>query len=73
MDRRQSGRAGLSDDLVARARKWAEESCMDQGLSTRISDAKTLASVARLIGGPPGGRPPAIEPAARRHAERSST
>jgi hypothetical protein len=74
MDRRPSGRPGLSEALTARARQWAEQSCMDQQLCPRITDAKTLAHVAQLLGGPPEGRPPVYPaPAPEGTAARSAT
>jgi hypothetical protein len=74
MDRRPFGRPGLSEALTACAHKWAEQSCMDQQLSLRITDAKTLARVAQLLGGPSAGRPPVYPaPAPGGPAARSAT
>ena len=50
MARQPAGRPGLSDELVALAQQWAEESCLDQELPTKITDPATIAQVATLLG-----------------------
>lgn len=52
MDRRRAGSRGLTDDLQARARVWAEHSCMDQQLPPKITDVGVLSTVASLLGAP---------------------
>lgn len=69
MARRRAGPAGLSDELIQRAHAWAEQSCADQGLPTKISDRATLVQVASLLGAPLAGArraaaPPAAAPTA---------
>ena len=60
----RAGWRGLTDDLVTRARQWAERSCLDQGLSVKVSDPRTLRDVAQLLGAsversdPPDGLQP---------------
>jgi hypothetical protein len=45
-----AGRSGADgDDLAARARAWAERTCLDQGVALKISDPQTIASVAELL------------------------
>ena len=44
------GSVGVTDDLAACAREWAERSCLDQGLSVKVSDPRTLRDVAQLLG-----------------------
>ena len=63
-----AGPPGLSDDLAALARAWAERSCLDQGLPSKITDSRTLRDVASLLGAkverldpPDGGKPGGIE------------
>ena len=50
MGRRRVGSRGLTDDLQARAREWAERSCVDQQLPLKITDMGVLSAVASLIG-----------------------
>ena len=54
MGRPRAGPPGLTDDLTARARAWAERSCLDQQLPVKITEARTLREVASLLGA--GGR-----------------
>ena len=68
MARLPAGPPGLSDDLAALAREWAERSCLDQGLPVKIGDARTLRDVASLLGAkverldpPDGGKPGGVE------------
>jgi hypothetical protein len=62
--RPRAGSRGLTDDLVTRARQWAERSCLDQGLPLKVSDSRILRDVAQLLGAsvdrsdPPDGREP---------------
>ena len=64
MGRPLAGWRGLTDDLQACARQWAERSCLDQALALKISDPRTLRDVAQLLGArvegsdPPDGREP---------------
>jgi len=48
--RPRAGSRGLTDDLVTRARQWAERSCLDQQLPLKITDPRTLRDVAQLLG-----------------------
>ena len=50
MARPRAGSPGLTDDLRARARAWAEQSCADQQLPVKITDTRALASVVCLLG-----------------------
>ena len=50
MDRRRVGSRGLTNDLQARAREWAERSCVDQQLPLKITDMGVLSTVASLLG-----------------------
>ncbi len=68
MGRLPAGSPGLTDDLVTVAREWAERSCLDQGLSVKVSDPRTLRDVAQLLGAsvegsdpPDGGQPGGVE------------
>ena len=45
-----AGLPGLTDDLRARARQWAERSCLEQGLALKISEPRTLRDIASLLG-----------------------
>lgn len=56
MVRRRAGSRGLTDDLQARAREWAERSCMDQQLPLKIADMGVLSTVASLLGAANTGR-----------------
>lgn len=64
MGRLPAGPPGLTDDLRTRAREWAERSCLEQGLSVKVSDPRTLRDVAQLLrasvegSDPPDGREP---------------
>lgn len=64
MARLPAGSPGLTDDLRARARAWAERSCLDQQLPLKITDPRTLRDMAQLLGAsvdrsdPPDGREP---------------
>lgn len=58
MARLPAGPPGLTDNLAALAREWAERSCVDQGLVVKISDRRTLRDVAQLLGASVGGSDP---------------
>lgn len=66
------GRPGLSEELILRAREWAERSCMDQQLPVKITDPATLARVARLLGAVPAGVRREAEPAGRASEEEAA-
>jgi hypothetical protein len=65
MDRPRAGSRGLTDDLRARARAWAERFCMDQDLPLHVTDRRAIDAVVTLL--KPGGGHPAgsQEPAPR--------
>lgn len=44
-----AGSRGLSDDLRARARAWAERSCLDQDVPLHVADRQVLSAVADLL------------------------
>ncbi len=50
MGRRPVGLPGLTDELRLRAREWAERTCAEQELDTKISDPAKVAQVAGLLG-----------------------
>ena len=50
MGRLPAGPPGLSDGLATLAREWAERSCLDQGLPSKITDSRTLRDIASLLG-----------------------
>jgi hypothetical protein len=56
MGRPPAGSAGLTDELQAWARTWAERSCLDQDLALKITEAGALLRVARLLGANTNGR-----------------
>ena len=58
MGRLPAGWRGLTDDLQACARHWAERSCLDQQLPLKISDPRTLRDVAQLLGASVDGSDP---------------
>ena len=45
-----AGRSGLDGDLGARARAWAERTCLDQDIPLKVSDPVTIEKVAQLLG-----------------------
>lgn len=49
MARPPAGSAGPTDELRARARAWAERSCLDQQLPTKITDRTLLAQIVQLL------------------------
>jgi len=49
MARPPAGSPGRTDDLHARARAWAERSCLDQHLPTKITDRTLLAQIVQLL------------------------
>lgn len=55
MVRQRSGLPGLSDDLAARARLWAEQSCAEQGLPVKVTARDVLGQVAVLLGAASAG------------------
>lgn len=55
MARQPVGLPGLNDALTARAHQWAEQSCLDQHLPTKITDPVVLGEVASLLGAGPAG------------------
>jgi len=44
-----AGRSGIDDDLTARALAWVERTCLDQGVSVKLSDPLALEKVAELL------------------------
>jgi hypothetical protein len=45
-----AGRSGAeAEKLAARARAWAERSCLDQGVPVRLSEPQAVARVAELL------------------------
>ena len=64
MARRPAGSPGLSDDLIAKARAWAERSFLDQHLPSQVTDTRALREIASLLGAIGGSDPPdGFEPA----------
>ena len=66
--RRRTGVPGLDDDLRERARVWAEQTAMAQGLPARVSDPVVTRDVATLLraasaglGAPHRGQPRRVE------------
>jgi hypothetical protein len=49
MARRRSGLPGMTDELRARARAWAERSCREQGVPLFVQDRKALTAVVELL------------------------
>jgi hypothetical protein len=45
-----AGSRGLTDDLRARARAWADRSSLDQDLLTKVTDRASLLAVAVILG-----------------------
>jgi hypothetical protein len=64
MARHRAGPAGPNEDLTKRAHEWAERSCADQGLQTKITDRATIERVVSLLGSPGPGAPREAGPAA---------
>ena len=55
MVRRPAGLPGLTDELIARAHQWAQQSCLDQELQAKITDRAAIETLAVLLGLPSAG------------------
>jgi hypothetical protein len=48
-----AGRSGIErEEMAARARAWAERTCMDQGVPFVIAEREALAQIGELLGWP---------------------
>lgn len=57
MGRPRAGSRGLNEALHAEARRWAEESCLDQQLPVKVTDGPTVLDIALLVSGTSSSEP----------------